>query len=179
MNNGNELNNGNFKYIFLNWIHQRYIELLEFFAAIVKRFSNAFNWVKLSCYILSLKFVLKGPVDNISALGLVMAWCPTNTWTNDGIIHGGRNVSCILNKFSLLHLWLCLDMINTHKQQVIIISFGVLPLCFHLINSISRQHHIWDNCKQWLKIRITYIRCGDSLAYLLSIHVIQVRNYLH
>ena len=38
-------------------------------------FSNAFSWMEIYVSIkMSLKFVPKGPINNISALGQIMAW---------------------------------------------------------------------------------------------------------
>ena len=55
-------------------------------------FSNAFSWMEVLYFKISLEFVPKGPVDNKAALVQVMAWCqkgnkplsePMLTWLTD------------------------------------------------------------------------------------------------
>ena len=69
--------------------------LLDKMAAISQTlFSNAFSWMKKYCILIniSLKFVPKGPINNIPALVQIMAWCqigakplsePTMAWFPD------------------------------------------------------------------------------------------------
>ena len=71
--------------------------------AILQTFSNAFSWMKIWILIkISLKFVPKGPIDNIPALVKKLAWCwpgdKVIVWTSDDIINWCIYTSLSLNE---------------------------------------------------------------------------------
>ena len=74
------------------------------------KFSNAFSWMESFVFWISLKFVPKGPINNIRAMVQIMAWRrsgdkplsePMLTQFTDAYVSGHKGVAVLLPGFAI------------------------------------------------------------------------------
>ena len=99
-------------------------------------FSNGFPWMKMHEFFIqiSLMFVLKGPINNILALVLIMAWCRS----------GNKSLSEPMMVRLLTHI--CIT-----RPQWVKLIYHKLPMCHNTIRSLiyetaihQQSNHLYE-----------------------------------